>query len=80
MGNRTGQGKVYDLEGHLIYEGGFLCGLYDGSGMLFDRETGYLLFSGNFRDGKALEVPEETVPPVTDPVTEITDVTEAAIP
>ena len=48
MGNRTGQGKEFDSNGHLIYEGGFLCGLYDGNGTLFDRETGYVVFSGKF--------------------------------
>ena len=54
-GKRTGQGKEYDFEGHLIYEGGFLNGLYDGTGTLYDRKTGVQIFSGNFRDGKALE-------------------------
>lgn len=67
-GRRTGQGKEYDPEGHLIYEGGFLNGLYDGTGTLYDRKTGVLIFSGNFRDGKALEAPKEpSVPAISEP-------------
>lgn len=43
-------------------------GLYDGIGTLYDRDTGVLIFSGSFRDGKALtEEKEPSDPSVSEP-------------
>ena len=60
----------------MIYEGGFLNGLYDGTGTLYDRKTGAKVFSGTFRDGKALEekpTSEPTKPDISD-ITDLPDI------
>ena len=40
--------KLYDEEGHLIYEGSFVAGLYDGEGIHYDASSKIILRGANF--------------------------------
>ena len=46
-GRITGEGKLYDYEGHLVYQGGFLMEQYEGTGQSF-WPNGNLQYVGGF--------------------------------
>lgn len=50
-GTVTGQGRLYDYGGNLVYEGGFENNRYEGFGYLYG-EDGALVYEGMFRSGQ----------------------------
>ena len=51
-----GTGKLYD-SGNLLYSGSFMNGFYSGDGILYDKDTGAMVYAGEFKEGKYILQP-----------------------